>query len=273
MKVLLTGATGFIGSHVAEVLRGAGHEVFPATRANGVDFNQLQKPECWLPLLQGVEAVINCVGIIVENRTQDFITLHYRVPVALFHACVKAGVKRVIQVSALGADTHAVTSFLVSKGKADEVLRGLPLDWFIIRPSLVVGPGGQSAEFFQRLANLPIIPLIDGGRQWIQPVHIDDLVAAVNQCLVTGTAQRTIDAVGPQTMTVCDRLQSLRRECGKTPAPVLSIPYPLALLVSHLVQWFVPLCQPDNLRMLQAGNTADVEPFAHFIGRIPRELS
>lgn len=273
MKVLLTGSGGFIGGHVAAALRSAGHEVVPASRSTGIDFRQLQKPDYWLPHLRGVDAVVNCVGIIVESRTQTFDALHYRAPAALFHACLKSRVRRVIQISALGADAHAPAPFLASKGKADEVLRRLSLDWFILRPSLVVGPGGRSAAFFQRLATLPVIPLVGGGGQYIQPVHVDDLAAAVCECLHAVPAQRTIDVVGPRAMSVRDRLQSLRMASGKGPARIVSIPYPLAVAMGWLVKRIVPLCHPDNLRMLRAGSTADVEAFALFIGRMPRELS
>lgn len=273
MKILLTGSGGFIGGHVAAALRGAGHEVVPASRSTGFDFRLFQKADYWLPHLRGIDAVVNCVGIIAERGTQTFDALHYRAPVALFYACLKSCVRRVIQISALGADPRAATPFLASKGKADEVLRHLPLDWFILRPSLVVGPGGRSAAFFRRLAKLPVIPLVGGGVQHIRPVHVDDLDAAVCQCLHALPAQRTIDVVGLEVMFVRDRLQALRLASGRSPARIVSIPYPLAMALGYLVKRVVPLCHPDNLRMLRMGSTADAGAFAQLIGRLPRELS
>lgn len=272
MKILLTGAGGFIGKHIAEALTSAGHEVIAATRDRGIDFNGMRMASNWLAHLQGIDAVINSVGIIAETRGQTFAALHYHAPVALFHACTQAGVKRVIQISALGADEHAFTPYQLSKKAADDVLRSLPLEWFVLRPSLVYGPGGKSTALFQRLAALPVIPLVGGGTQQIQPVHVDDLVAAVMACLNSSHAQRTINVVGPQAMTLVEWLQRLRTHSGKSLAKTFSAPYKMVIASSHIMRHLVPMLHPDNLRMLQHGNTADVQPLAELLGRMPRDL-
>ena len=269
MKILLTGASGFIGKHIASALLSAGHEVTPATRARGFDFNRMRDEGDWLAHLHGIEAVINCVGIIAEGHTQTFAHLHAQAPAALFKACARAGVNRVIQISALGADESAFTPYQQSKKTADDVLRGLPLDWFVLRPSLVYGPGGKSMALFQHLASLPAIPLVARGLQWIQPVYISDLVAAVLQCLSVSPAQRTIDVVGPNPVTFRNWLEQLRQASGRGAAPTLSIPFGLVMLIAHVAKYFAPMLHPDSLRMLQHGNTAEVQAFAQLLGRMP----
>ncbi|MEJ2693134.1 MAG: NAD(P)H-binding protein, partial [Candidatus Thiodiazotropha sp.] len=117
MHLLITGANGFIGTHLTQALLRQGHRVtaavrnpgefrrrHPTARALAVDYNQALQPDRWLPLLEGVDAVINTVGIIRESGKQRFSTLHEKAPIALFRACEAAGVQRVIQISALGAD-------------------------------------------------------------------------------------------------------------------------------------------------------------------------
>jgi uncharacterized protein YbjT (DUF2867 family) len=272
MRVLITGASGFIGSQIAAALRAGDHAVVAADRRHGVDFNRMRACEDWQPLLAGVDAVVNCVGIIGERRHQRFAVLHREAPAALFRACVAAGVRRVVQISALGADERSFTPYQRSKLAADDVLRGLPLEWFVLRPSLVYGKGGASTAMFKRLAALPLIPLVGGGAQRVQPVHIDDLVAAVLVALAAERACRTIDVVGPEAMTFKDWLQRLRMSAGKSAAATLSVPRALMTAVAQLARHVTPVLHPDNLAMLEQGNTADVEPFARFLERMPRAV-
>src|SRR3954465_6926756 len=148
MNILLTGATGFIGLHLLDALRSAGHVVIAAGRQDvpGVstvraDFSTDTDAATWLPRLKDVEVVINAVGILRESARQSFEATHTRTPIALFDACAQIGVKRVVQISALGAD-GGTTRYFRSKHLADEHLASLPWDWTIFQPSLVYGRGG-----------------------------------------------------------------------------------------------------------------------------------
>jgi uncharacterized protein YbjT (DUF2867 family) len=272
MRVLLTGASGFIGRHLQQALLAAGHEVVPISRRYGVDFQQMLTVEHWLPHLQGVDAVINSVGIIAETQGRTFAALHQHAPMALFQACAAAGVKRVVQISALGADEQAFTPYQLTKKAADDALRSLPLDWFVLRPSLVYGAGGVSFKLFRTLATLPLIPLVGDGKQRIQPVHVSDVVATVLHCLHASPAQRTLDVVGAYPLSFVEWLQILRQQAGKSPARVLPIPLPLVMTSAFIGRFLIPMLHPDNLRMLQRGNTADVAPLVAFLGRMPRSV-
>ena len=269
MNILLTGASGFLGRNIATRLRSAGHQVRPVCRRQGVNFAHMLEPADWLPLLAGVDAVINCVGIIGETATQRFQALHTTAPQALFRACVSAGVHRVIQVSALGADAQAFSAYHRSKLAADDCLRSLALDWFVLRPALIYGHGGTSAKLFMALARLPLLPVIGSGEQAVQPVHIRDVVDGVLACLVTEQTRQTLDIVGAETLTFKQWLHTLRAAQGLTPCPTLRIPLPLALAVAWLGHHFSPLLQPDNLRMLQAGYRGDTQAFNALLGHRP----
>ena len=120
MQILVTGASGFIGSHIVQALNNAGHTVtvcvrdskavqqcWPELHIVQADFAKDHDESDWLPRLTGIDIVINAVGIIHESGKQTFAALHTQAPCALFRACKKAGVKRVIQISALGADKTA----------------------------------------------------------------------------------------------------------------------------------------------------------------------
>ncbi|HPY41560.1 MAG TPA: NAD(P)H-binding protein [Thiolinea sp.] len=272
MKVLVTGASGFIGGAIQLALQKAGHEVVPIARRYGINFNEMLQPEQWLPHLAGVDVVINAVGIIAETRGQSFENLHTRAPLALFKASEQQGIKRVIQISALGVDEQAFAAYQLSKKSADDGLKASSLDWFILRPSLVYGAGGSSDAMFRRLAALPIISLPGGGQQCIQPVSVQDVVATVMHCLTAEPTQQVIDVVGPQAYTLETWLQALRAQQGKKPAMTISIPWSLIMLTAQLGHKLIPVLHPDNMRMLEKGNTADVQGLAKFLGRMPHAL-
>src|SRR5690242_11684324 len=115
LRVLVTGASGFLGRHLVAELRRRGHETVAAGRGskNGmrVDFSRDFDVDAWVGRLGGIDAVVNAVGIVRERGTQTFAALHTRAPQSLFGACVIAGVKRVIQISALGADEGTTAYF------------------------------------------------------------------------------------------------------------------------------------------------------------------
>lgn len=268
MKILLTGASGFIGSHLLKGLQQYGYDVI-APSHHQLDLMQMNSSDDYLPHLQGIDVVINSVGIIAENREQSFDVLHYQAPARLFRACKLAGVKRVIQISALGADDSAIVPYHKTKKAADDVLRSLDLAWFVLRPSLVYGEKGKSFSLFQRLSNLPVIPLFGDGQQMIQPVHISDVVATVLRCLEDGVpAKQTIDVVGKQALTYQNWLKNLRTR--KSPPVFVKMPMPLMMKLAHLGKFInLPLFNPDSLRMLQQNNVADSTGLSRFIGREP----
>ena len=174
MRILLTGATGFIGGHLAGALRAAGHRVLEVRRratdpANHIeaDFARDVNAAFWRDKLAGVDCVINAVGILREHGEQTFERIHTRAPRALFEACAQSGVRRIIQISALGAD-DGTSGYFRSKHEADLYLATLTLDWTIVQPSVVYGPGGTSARLFTMLASLPLIPLPGEGRQALE---------------------------------------------------------------------------------------------------------
>ena len=176
MNVLLLGADGFLGGHLQIALETAGHTVrrgvhrpvpertrSPWTYARDVD------PGAWRGRLTGVDAVINTVGILREGRGRRFDAIHDQAPRALFAACLEAGVRRVIQVSALGADAGAASRFHLSKRAADDFLATLNLEWVIVQPAFVYGLDGASSRMFRQIASLPAAPAGTGKRTAVDP--------------------------------------------------------------------------------------------------------
>ncbi len=287
MHVLITGASGFIGSHLTEALLRHGHRLTVVTRnlhtlanrhsdtrALTIDFCQARQPEDWLGRLQGADVVINAVGIIREKGNQTFRALHEQAPIALFRACEMAGVKRVIQISALGADDQATSRYHLSKKAADDFLASSALEWSILRPSIVYGPGARSMAFFKALAALPVTPLVSQGEQKIQPIHVADLAAAVLHCLTPlGPTKARIDLVGPDPISFRTLMQRLRHWLGLGPLRPLAVPYGLALPAAKLGGFLGDApTSAETVRMLQRGNTGSVDGFMRHFEFMPRSL-
>jgi uncharacterized protein YbjT (DUF2867 family) len=287
MHILITGASGFIGSHLTRSLLDQGHRVtgavrdpvsyrhrYPRAEAVAIDFTQASHADDWLPLLHDVDAVINAVGIIRESGRQTFRSLHEDTPIALFQACEVIGVKRVIQISALGADKSAQSQYHLTKRAADDFLANSALDWTILRPSIVYGPGARSMALFKALAALPVTPLVNRGEQAIQPIHVNDLTQAVAQCLTADGPQGVrIDLVGPEPISFLELMKQLRQWLGLGPLHKLSLPYSLSLAAAKLGGFLgnSPLTQ-ETIGMLQRGNTAHVHGFIRCFGFTPLSL-
>ena len=281
MRILLTGATGFIGSHLLDTLLADGHQVVALARHAGAaragvqwlhaDFASDTTPAAWLARLHGIDAVINAVGIFREHARQRFDTLHTAAPIALFQACASAGVGTVIQLSALGADSEARSAYHLSKKAADDVLARLPLRGVIVQPSLVYGKDGISARAFRTLASMPLALRFGTAPQLVQPIHVDDLCAAIVGLLHAPQAGR-IALVGPRALPFTDYLATLRTGMGLGQLRVLTLPGPLARALAWLAGKLPgALLDPEALAMLDRDNSADVADTARLLGRRPRQ--
>jgi len=281
MRILITGATGFIGGALAAALAQRGHTVVGCAhrRATGaptlaVDYMRDVNEADWLPRLRGVDAVINAVGILRERDQARFAEVHHRAPAALFRACRTAGVKRVIQISALGADEGASSAYHLSKKAADDALRRTDLEWTIVQPSVVFGMGGASTRLFLALASLPVIPLVGRGDQPMQSIHIDDLAALIIHLLEQNRGIRqTVHAVGPAAVTLREMLASYRRQLGLGHAHCLPIPVPLMQFAAKVGDALKSgALSTETLGMLLRGNTAEAEGVTQALGRPPRAV-
>jgi len=285
MKVLLLGATGFIGTRIAAEAQARGHEVIPCGRdaeamtrrfpgaflvrgnlaKDGVD--------AWLARVDGVDAVINAVGAM----TGDLERLQGSGPSTLFDACATAGINKVAQISALGAATGK-TRFLRTKRVADDHLlklrgRGGRDGWIVVRPSLVIGHGGYSTGLLSSLAALPVRVRFANDGWSVQPIHVSDLARAIVDLLEKDSVPPTLDLVGEEPLNVDDVIEWLRMWLGLSEGPIFTVPAPMlevAAFPGHVLPgWPV---SPEMFVMLAEGNTADTGPETAVLGWTPRPL-
>lgn len=268
MRILVTGAYGFIGAQIVAALLASGHtpvaavrkarlgQRFPGVEALDCDFALDDKPSDWLPRLHNIDALVNCAGILRERGHDSHAAVHERVPRALFEACLQAGVERVVQISALGEPEDG--EFIASKHRGDAALMRLDLDWVVLRPSVVVSTRGSygGTSLLRGLAALPLVPLPGAGDQRLQPIDIDDLCRAVLAALSRPqAAQQCLQLAGPEPLTLRAYLSAWRGWLGLRPARFIDVPRWLARSGAMLAERFGS--GPMGLtmwRMLERGN-------------------
>jgi uncharacterized protein YbjT (DUF2867 family) len=280
MKILICGASGFVGRHLTHSLRNAGHTVVRAVRRPSepddiaVDFCNDTTKEIWLSRLKGITVVINAVGVLRDNPNTPMQKLHTETPSALFAACAEASVERVVHLSALGVDSGIDVPYFTTRIAAEKALFAMPIKvrWLCLRPSVIYGEDGTSAQMFRQMAKLPIHALPMGGVQTLQPVHIDDICSAVVQWLTEPNAtSQTIDAVGAEATTMRGMLDSYRAQMHRRPAWHVAVPSTLVRLAALAGDYIPssPMCS-DTFTMLAAGNTASASRFAELLRHEPR---
>ncbi|MDR3054537.1 MAG: SDR family oxidoreductase [Zoogloeaceae bacterium] len=279
MNILLCGADGFLGRAIASRLTTAGHRVIRGAHHPrqvddiAIDYRRDLEPEVWLPRLRGVDAVINAVGILRERQAGDFGRIHHLAPAALFRACATAGVRQVVQISALGVTD--VTPYLSSKHAADaDLLACLPCGATVLRPTLIFGQDGASTKFFMALASLPLLSIPQGAGK-VQPVHVEDVTAAVLKALELpnpATPSRIIPLPGARALTYAEWLETYRSLMELPPAPHLPIPAFVMAATARLAGFSRrSLLCPDTWTMLTQGNCGDAKDAVALLGHPLRD--
>ncbi len=268
-RVLVLGGTGFVGRHLCEKLQRAGWQTTVPTRraANASAVQHLPRltvveasvhDEATLTrLLAGHDAVVNLVAILHGNEAA-FERAHVQLPATLARACEASGVRRLVHVSALGAQLDGPSMYQRSKARGEEVLRSAGLALSILRPSVIFGDGDRFLNLFARLQSVfPVMPLA-GVTARFQPVWVEDVSEALLRCLQRpDTAGQTYECAGPQVLTLRELVQLAGRLCGHE-RPVLALPESLGRLQALTMELMpgTPLMSRDNLLSMRVPNVA-----------------
>ncbi|MEQ9317497.1 MAG: complex I NDUFA9 subunit family protein [Henriciella sp.] len=247
--VTLFGGSGFIGRYAARTLVEAGWRVRVAVRRPHLAGDvRLAGPPGWVDLVQanirnyksveraleGADAAVNLVGILFEKGPQNFEAAQREGAINVAEAAAAAGIKRLVQVSAIGANEDSTSDYARTKAEAEEGVRKAFPGAVILRPSIVFGP---EDDFFNRFASMaahpmsnvaPFLPAIGGGNTKLQPVYAGDvadaIAAAVSRDDVEG---KTYELGGPRTYTF-EELYGLIGEMTDRKRYALPIPFFIA---------------------------------------------
>ncbi len=292
MNICVLGGTGFVGTELVTRLALAGHWVRVPTRnlaraqrlrvldtvelrvANAHDLTGLGR------LFAGCDAVINLVGILNERRGVSFHAAHTELAAKVLAAARSAGVARILHMSALGADPHAPSDYLRTKGAAEALLRAPPPHpesphpgVTIFRPSVIFGPRDSLTNRFAGLLRhtAGLLPLARAGARFA-PVYVGDVAAAFVQALARrASVGATYELCGPEVMTLADIVR-LTARVARLPCRIMPLPDALGWL-QGLVMGLLP-GKPftlDNFRSLSIDCVCREDGFAP-LGIRPQDM-
>jgi nucleoside-diphosphate-sugar epimerase len=180
MKLAVTGGTGFVGAHLLDVALAAGHEVTALTRRDqpprdGLTWvaGNLQDRDALEKLVDGADAVIHVAGVISAPTAAAFELGNVAGTLSMLAAATAGGVRRFVHVSSLAAREPKLSLYGESKGKAEQLVHGSGLDWVIVRPPAVYGPGDKETLELFRMAKLGLMLMPPKGR--VSVIHVGDL--------------------------------------------------------------------------------------------------
>jgi NADH dehydrogenase len=255
LRVLVLGGGGFIGRHAVAALLSEGFAVEVGSRHPGrlgrrlpaeacgclrrrVHFEYLLSAEAWQPVLEGIDVVLNCVGILRPRGRETYQRVHHLAPAALAEACRRSG-KRLVHVSALGLQAPMRSGFLRSKADGEAALRRSGANCCIVRPSLLdAEAGGYGAAWIRRVARWPVhaIPADATGR--IAALDVRDLGLALaalarRPCLAGDQGPDEFELGGETALALGDYLAAMRHQLTGRTALRIPVPGLLARLASH----------------------------------------
>src|SRR5438270_7299677 len=288
MKVFLTGATGFVGRHMLERLLADGHVVRALIRdpqkaglaenakaelvaGDVVEGTRLDEG------MQGCDAVIHLVGIIVEKGTNTFERVHHLGTRNVVEAAKRTGIKRFVQMSALGARADGVAAYQTTKWKGEEEVRQSGIPFCILRPSLIFGAGdGFVTQMIKTMRSAPLFRPVPGdGTPKFRPIAVEDVTTCFARALTYEAAtNQTVELGGADELTLNEVLAEIAR-CAGVRKPAVHIPMPLMMAGATVAQKLLknPPVTVDQLRMLQEGSTCDIGPMKRIFGVNPQRFA
>jgi len=270
-KVLIFGGSGMVGRHLIRRLTKKNHLVTVVTRnlhqkgailkifgnpgyievieANVFDENQLNR------LFEDKDICINLVGILFENKKNNFKNIHINFPTILSKKCEEFKLKQFIHISALGIEKALDSKYATSKLQSEKNIINNFSKYTILKPSVIFGPSDNfSCKLLTLLSLLPVFPLYFSGRSRFCPIHVEDMCEIILRVIERNICSDLIECVGPEEMSFKEILQKLLKSMDKKRL-LIPLPIQIAKIIAFFFEKFPkPLITRDQLRLLQYDN-------------------
>jgi NADH dehydrogenase len=293
--VFLDGATGFVGRAVLRELLRRGHRVRAITRSGTLPTvdervlavrGDLFDPASLDAAMKTCDAAVHLVGIIEEKPAEQvtFQRIHVEGTRNVVEAATRAGVRRLVHMSALGTRADAVAEYHRTKWQAEQFVRASSLEWTILRPSMIHGPDGEfirMAADWARGRRLPFLfmPYFGvgatglGAKRRIQPIHVDDVASAFAASLDRpATIGQTISLAGPDVLTWPQLHDAVSRAVTGKPGRAVPIPAWYASLLTRVTPASLLPFNRSQVQMAMDDNTADAGEIERSFAFAPRRF-
>lgn len=272
--VLVLGGSGFVGRYLVARLAARGYRVTVLTRRRAAARHLILLPT--VDVVEGdpydpgtlarlavpADAAINLVGVLNERGGATFQRAHVELPKLLVAACRSAGVRRLLHMSALGADAVGGPSrYQRSKGEGEAVVRESGLDYTIFRPSIVFGREDRFLNLFAKLSRMLPVLAVGASEAKFQPIYVGDVAHCFARALDDdATIGAEYNLCGPKVYTLRDLVRYAADTSGH-PRPVIGLG-PAAAKLQALALEILPgsLMTRDNLASMSRDNVCDA-PF------------
>jgi uncharacterized protein YbjT (DUF2867 family) len=281
--ILVTGANGFVGSHLierlrkddiavralvrmpsrAEKLKDLGAEVVPG---------DISDPDALEAAAAGCDRVIHLVGIIQEGRGFTFRSIHVEGTRNVLTAAKKAGVKQFFHQSALGTRENAKSEYHRTKWEAEQLVKAGGVPYTILRPSLIYGPGDLFTNRLAKMVRLsPVLPVIGTGRSKVQPIFIDEVIACIAKAVTSDAFLNAVFEIGgPEQLTYEEVTKAIAEALG-VKRPTVHMPMFFMRTMAAVAETVLPTppVTTDQLIMMQEDNICSMRDIREVFGIEP----
>ncbi len=287
MKVLVTGGTGFVGTHLVNALQRRGHAVAVLARdplstrnrynrtVEPAPGNVLDRPSL-AAACAGRDVVVHLVGIINEKEDQTFDQMHRVAVEHVVGACRDAGVRRILHMSAMGTSEDSPSEYGRTKAAGQKIVRESELDWTIFRPSIIFGPGDGFVSLLAPIVrkNPIFVPVIGPGTTKFMPVSVYDVARLFADALEkVETVGKSFEVGGPEVFTLNEIYREIAIAVGKPRKPLFHFPLWWGRFLARGFEWLArkgwiedPPLTRDQLKSLSRDNIADISQTVQVFG-------